>query len=572
MSKLETYLAAQAESAEKLAEVLKADAGSLAEVRAEALAKFKELNEGEHTDEILDQMDAYRDIAKASNLLIKETAAAESAREDRAKAAAAEMAELEDEEDLELPEVEDVVTEVVPEKVPAVEVKEKELVTASSKGKVDFAKLPSQTPAVEAKKPGRTISIAADVPGFATGAEVEGLAEIAKAFAAKMTGLSRLGAGRTAQAGIATIKKNRSKELTAKPSADQFADAAAAIKYATDLGRFGGSVEALVAAGGWCAPSENIYDLCPPASVDGLVDIPEISAPRGGIRFPQGLDFSAIYAGGFHQTEAQAIAGTVKPCIEVPCPTFTEVRLDIEGFCVQAPILTDTAYPELVENFVANVLAAHMHRINAFKLQRMVALSTANAITPVPDFGAASSALEYLELTAEWIRYQNRLGANSVMEVVLPLWARGALRADLAKKNGVELFDVTDARLEAYFMARRLRVQWVYDWQDALVSGVATDFGGATMQDTWPATVQALVYPAGTFFAPTTDVITLDSIYDSTGLSTNVFTRLFTEEGIQVAKQCWTSYVITLPVCTAGGSGAQYSPACSGGTQLPAAA
>ena len=387
-----------------------------------------------------------------------------------------------------------------------------------------------------------------------------------------MTGLARLGPGRTASAPIASIRRNRKAELTYKPSKDGFGDASESVKYATNFMERFGNLKNFVAAGGWCAPSETIYDLCPPASIDGLVDIPEVSAPRGGIRFPAGLDFSTIYAGGFHQTEAQAIAGTTKPCIEITCPTFTEIRLELEGFCVKSPILTDVAFPELGENFMANVLAAHAHRINAFKIARMVALSTANSVTPVPDFGAATTALEYLDLHAEWIRYRHRLMLNTPLEVVLPAWSRGAFRADFSKKNGVDLTSVSDARLNQYFLDRNMRVQWVYDWQDALVSGTAIDFGGATVQDVWPTTVQALIYPAGTFFSATLDVITLDSIYDSTDLSTNVFTKLFTEEGINVAKQCFTSFVVTLPVCAAGGSGAQYAPVCAGATALPAPA
>ena len=46
------------------------------------------------------------------------------------------------------------------------------------------------------------------------------------------------------------------------------------------------------------------------------------------------------------------------------------------------------------------------------------------------------------------------------------------------------------------------------------------------------------MYPAGTFVMLTTDVIRLDAIYDSVGLSTNTYTAIFVEEGIALANVC----------------------------------
>ena len=105
---------------------------------------------------------------------------------------------------------------------------------------------------------------------------------------------------------------------------------------------------ARVAAGGWCAPSENLYGLCADETLDGILDLPTIGVDRGGINYTPGPDFQDIYTGaGFVQTEAEAIAGDTKACTEVDCPDFTEVRLDAGGICVKSPLLTRAAYPEL---------------------------------------------------------------------------------------------------------------------------------------------------------------------------------------------------------------------------------
>lgn len=579
MSVLSRLLAAVAEHtdddarAAALTQILAEDGVNLADVKGEAVAEFNSVNEsGDVSEESVAKLEALVAITDTVQASLNESKNAQ-VRSERAAELAARMGELGKAEEPEAsgdePPIVDAAPEApaepapVPDVVPA-----KELVSASVKPpvkKVDFSRLSSsQVPAV--KKNRAVIHAAADISGISAGAELDGLRGLGQAMATRMDGLSRVGPGKTVQAGIAAIRHNRDARLV---GADDGRDVTSAMLYATNERNLSGG--SLVAAGGWCAPSETIYDLCDPAAVDGLVDIPEITGNRGGVRFATGADFGALYAGGFNQTEAEAIAGTVKPCIDVTCPSFTEVRMNAIGLCITAPILTNRAYPELIDNYVAQALAAHAHRVNAFKLARMVALSEANAIAAGTaannNYGAMSTALEYIELHAEWIRYRHRKSINSVLEVVAPAWLRGALRADIAKKNGISEFEVSDARIEDYFRARKLRVQWVYDWQDALATGVTTGFGGTPLEpnaDAWPATAQILIYPAGTFFAITADVITLDGIYDSTGLSTNEYTRLFTEEGVNVAKQCDTSIVLTIPVCTAGGSGIQVQMPCAG--------
>ena len=74
-----------------------------------------------------------------------------------------------------------------------------------------------------------------------------------------------------------------------------------------------------MAAAGWCAPSETIYDLVETETLDGILDTPEMQTTRGGWNIPVngGPDFASIYnalgnAGVTHLTEAQVIADTAK--------------------------------------------------------------------------------------------------------------------------------------------------------------------------------------------------------------------------------------------------------------------
>lgn len=341
----------------------------------------------------------------------------------------------------------------------------------------------------------------------------------------------------------------------------------ALVSYAVDPGRLpsGG----LTAAAGWCAPSQVIYDLCELETSDGMVDLPEVQITRGGMRFTPGPDFATIFggAGYFHQTEAQVIAGTTKPCMDIPCPNFTDIRLEVEGVCITGSILQRRGYPELVERFIRGAMVAHMHKLNAFVIAQMVAGSTVVDLNPpvdVPlDVSVASNLLMTVEQQIEDIRYRNRLGFNAEVELVFPHWIRPLFRADLSRRQGLAEFEVSDDRIDAWIRMRGGRPQYVYDWQDAF-SGQATGPGGASPLTLWPNSVFYLAYPAGTWLRGSDDTIRLETIYDSAKLATNQYTALFTEEGVLVAQVCnGGSRVVEVQICPNGVTAAPVAYVCA---------
>lgn len=339
--------------------------------------------------------------------------------------------------------------------------------------------------------------------------------------------------------GVAMLRKEYEPGLVAASVTDSHV-----LDYAVDQHRLPGG--SLIAAGGWCAPSETLYDLAELEAADGLVDLPEINVARGGIRFTPGPDFRSIFDGtGFSQTEAQAIAGQTKPCYRVDCPPFTEERAGVEGLCITAGILQNKAYPELTARVIRGALAAHAHRISAKTIARMVALSTAVPTLVNPGGGVGAPVLNAIELAVEDTRYRHRMARGTVLEAVFPAWLLAAVRADLAWQGGMDALSVTDEQIRRWFTDRKVRAQWVYDWQD---SGLGQSAAAAR----WPASVSFLVYPAGTFVRGMGDVISLDTVYDSAGLVENEFTGLFTEESLLVAKLGHESRVYTVPIAANG--------------------
>jgi hypothetical protein len=417
---------------------------------------------------------------------------------------------------------------------------------------------PARLPAASRARGRVKIHAAADLPGIPTGARID-FDKLVAATESRFRGFPS-GEGRPGmqlKASIASIECPYDADVTQSPNAD---DDSALIARAVDQTRLPGN--SLVAAGGWCAPSETVYDLCEPETTSGMVSVPEMQVRRGGLRFPVSPLFSDIYTNtGFIQTEAQNIAGTPKPCYEIGCPSFTEVRLDAVGLCITAGILQQRGYPEMVARVLRGAMTAHAHRVNKYVIDKMVSLSTA-VTAPVIGFGAWADTLSALELQVVDIRYKYRLGDNSAVEAVAPAWLKPIMRADLAVRNGSDPNSSTsDAQLTAHFRDRNVNIQWVLDWQDSYAGGGT--LGGATAATAWPTTAQILIYPAGTFVKGTADVIELSGIYDSVNIRTNSYTALFTEQGLLIAKRCMEGRVITLDeLCPSGRTGEQVAYAC----------
>lgn len=339
--------------------------------------------------------------------------------------------------------------------------------------------------------------------------------------------------------------------------------------------------EALVAGGGWCAPSEIRYDFFNIAESDGMVDLPTVGVTRGGIRWPVSPSIADAFIGtgvtglgGFAQafgvntvpwlwTEASDIATVTgapnKPCLRVPCPTFDEVRLECYGICVTAGNLTDNAYPEATQNFLQLVMAAHEHVINARYLTQMVNLSTSAIAIGAANNAAYNSILDGIALAATDYRAKYAMGTNAVLEVIFPYWIKEVIRADLAWRQGVDLLSVPDSTITSFFSDRNVRAQFVNDWQ---VRG-GSQFGSvAAAMTAWPTSVDFLIYAAGTFIKGNGMTLDLGVVRDSTLNAENDHTAAWSEECHLIARVGHESrrYTTTFSVNGAGVVGGALGP------------
>lgn len=411
-----------------------------------------------------------------------------------------------------------------------------------------------------------------NIPGVADGSDLNSWADFAKAFSSRTRTYPGPGAStKTLQHPIAEIHRNYPAEFTITEGMGEQAMNQVLVRAADETRLEGGS---LIAANGWCAPSETLYGTCLQIGSDGMWQGPEVIARRGGIRHNQGIEFDSIFGTGVGfniLTEAQVIADVLKTCVEIPCPPFVDDRLDVSVLCLTGSILQNRAYPEFVETFVRGALATFAHFVNRSVIAQIEAGSV--AVTPstvdpwATDNSLISNLLGVVEMAIVDIQYRLRLNQNSTIEIVLPYWIKAMMRQDFSRRNGFDGVGLTDSQIDGWFSMRNARVQYVYDWQDAF-SGVVTGPGADTPITTLPALVtpkqvRFLAYPAGTWVLARLDVIRLESIYDSVNLPQNLVTQLFLEDGFKPMRMCPLSRVYTVNICPSGATSALQTVACT---------
>lgn len=555
-------------------------ADDIVELRAAAAAERDEIaaTEGDFSTEQLDRLESLMtdiDDLDARGREIETEAAALAERQEAARARVAGQDQVEEPAVEAVEAVEEPAVEVADEAV-VEEVPEPESVLASAAKRNTVAIAAKGAPAVIIKKETpveepsslTTITAAANVPEFNAGQKLDGMQDVAQAFLQRSAGFGQNDADMEARVfqmspnasrhGVARIKRAE-REFTVDRNMsiqDQFDVIMAASK---EKNLAGGS---LLAAGGWCSPSETMYDFCEMETTDGLFDIAEVTARRGGISFTKGPDLSTLLADanfGFTQTETQAEAGTEKPCYAVACPPFTEVRLDAIGFCITAGLLTNAAYPELVRRTLNLAGIGHAYRKSATTIARISTLIgaavTYAAVGAAGSQSGAADSLAALELQALRIRQTHALSPGTTIDGVAPIWFRAALRSDLSRRLGLpDPMAVTDADIDRYLAIRGIRLQFVYGYQ-ALVTGATTTPGGTAGWTSLPGQVEIMLWPAGAYVRLVNDVISLDAVYDHDMLIQNTYTAAFMEEGLAVANTCGTGVKLNIALNYEGSAG-----------------
>lgn len=500
-------------------------------------------------DALIAEFDALMDAGNTDVAVLSEIADAVdavrvevSARADAAAEAAEQMAALKDRihkaEEAEVVE-EETITEIVAEEADDIEAateevvaeSERELVTASAPKAPSASAVRSRTvqEAPKVQGPEVVITAAADVPGF-SGGQTIGLLDVAKA----MHGKARTLNDRSPRVPVAQIS------YPINPENKVGADLAHNMDVLDRV-----TAPSSLTAAGWCAPSTNLYELFAVDAGDGLIDLPTVQVTRGGLNVPGFVGIGDADDSLWTWTEDSRDDEETKPCLYIPCVEFTDYRLEAEGLCITAGNLTDRAYPELTQRFVQLAINSHLHRLSSAIIGKITTGATGVSMNAV-NSSAAGSILNAIDLQVADYRSQFRMSVNSVLEAVFPLWTRELVRADLAMRNGVMMTNVSDADIAAHFATRKVRAQFVHDYQPLYGVAAAVE---------WPATVSFLLYAAGSYVRGDGGTIDLGVVRDSVLNATNDFTAAWTEQLYLVAKVGPTAREVEVTLSVDGTTG-----------------
>jgi hypothetical protein len=400
----------------------------------------------------------------------------------------------------------------------------------------------------EPPAPHTTITAAVDVPGYSPGQPLE--------FDSITAGIiSRANALKTAGGGVGQVISYRHpypNDMIVTDSSSAPEGTSVAMHAASQRRLPQGD---LVASGGWCAPSETVYEITDVACADMLWDAPEVQLARGGLRYYKtpSLDVAALT---WVHTEADDIAGNTKPCFKIPCPDPIEARCDAVGVCLESGILTQRHFPELTSWYLRNAMVAHEIRLRTVLFAQ--AAASATPVTILGTFGALAPVFAAVALQSADMIERHSLCDSISLEVVFPWWSRNLFLADIARRNGVSVDEVTTADVQAVFSPLGVRIQWARN----LAPAVPTDIGAATPATDWPATVNFLIYPAGQLQIGRGEEVNLGVIHDSSKFVTNDYTALFSEECVTLIDRSIDTRYVTVPVCPSGETGAQTLLTC----------
>lgn len=411
-------------------------------------------------------------------------------------------------------------------------------------------------PPVNTPRPESVLTASADIPGYAAGQKLGGMDDLVAAMSARARHMPITQKGMDApRIPIASLMRDHKYTLGPDSTLAEFNEVMTAAA----------NPDILVAAGGWCSPSEISYDFFNIVCEDGTLDLPTVGINRGGIRWPTSPSFADVVLGGalWSWTETQdiaAVTGTgqsgTKTCGRVPCPGFNEARLHCDGICLTVGNLTEDAYPELIANHTRLVMAAHYHKINRARINEVRALSASFTVTNgSAGAGVVANVLGALELQATDYRSRYAMCQDAVLEVIAPRWLRGPMRSDLRKRMGActDTLSATDAFLMALFDAINIRIQWVGDYQERTAG-----FPGVpgTQPTAWPLTVEFMMFAPGTVVLGQGMRLDLGIIRDSVLNATNDYTAEWMEE-------CWLIFNpghevrrLTVNICPDGTTGA----------------
>lgn len=254
------------------------------------------------------------------------------------------------------------------------------------------------------------------------------------------------------------------------------------------------SPEAITAAGGFCAPLENLYDI----RTLGVTARPvrdalsRFQVSRGGIQYRPPMDALTMTDGlGVWTAEMDAAVGVVetpsdvpdpaKTCAVIECPDLETAVVEAIYLCLQFPNFTARFDPEWVDANTRAALVAHARFAENRLLTKL--LTGSKRITAAKRVSALRDVLVALDHTVAYYRNVHRLDTMVPLRWIGPRWVLDLFRADLCRSMGSAydpaMLGVADAAIMTWFRNRGVIPTFHLDGLNAQDLGA----GGASPED-----------------------------------------------------------------------------------------
>jgi hypothetical protein len=375
-----------------------------------------------------------------------------------------------------------------------------------------------------------SVVAAGDIKGFTAGSEFKDPDEVSRAFITKLNALRRHG-GDGEQHSVASIVASFPQDRMLVGG--DVEGNAKKIEAVTGL-------DAIVAAGGYCAPLQVRYDIYGLGSTARPVRdaLAHFGTSRGGIRYvapPSLVDFGTATGVWTAANDANPTTPTTKVKLIAECAEELTAVADAVTLQIQFGNFMARAFPELVTRNNELGLIQHARLAELTLLAKMETLST--AVTSGLKLGVARDFLLAVGKAGAAYRARHRIGRTTPLRVVAPDWVRDAMREDLAQGlPGDDNLAYADGVIDAFLSARNIRISWHMDGLFAAQTpGALVDF---------PSTFKWFIFSEGTFLFLDGGTLDLGVVRDSALVGTNDYI-MFLETFEGVAKVGVEAMVVT---------------------------
>lgn len=311
--------------------------------------------------------------------------------------------------------------------------------------------------------------------------------------------------------------------------------------------------EAIVAAGGICAPPQPYYgvqvygDARRPVR-DALVGF---QATRGGIvsmTAPTLPDLAGSAGIWTHTNDEDPSDPATKLCLEVDCGTPVTTQIDAVTLCLTFGNFAARTWAENNTAWSNLGMTGHARLAETNLLNQLLAGST--AVTGVAaSVSATLDLLEALDRAATNERVFHRMPDNFPMRVILATRVLGVLVEDIARRlpggtSNTSNLAVAQSDIEGWLRARNINVTWTPDLAIPAAQGA-----GALVA--WPTSAQVIMFPEGTWLFLDGGNLDLGLVRDSNLNRVNKF-QMFSETFEAAHKLSPISRKFTVNLCMRG--------------------